>query len=206
MLTQQSSLELSEAHHLQLLAPDTQSQVGSKLISPSGPLEVNQSEVSQPEQNPFPSFLENPYLDTMPYPYLRYTDGLDTESHIYAFVSTLQSNNSTLRLTVAEIEASKIMEFTLSLDGPAARWYSRHNPREFTTFALNSWNFSIAKSRSENCSSSSLPLAKNNMIQLPSSRPSVKIFTGSSPRMSLRTTFLIPSSPAYGSLYGRPSH
>ena len=70
----------------------------------------------------------------MPYPYPRYTDGPDAESHIRAFVSTWQANHSTQRLSPAEIDASKIAEFTLSLDGPAARWYSRLDAGEVTTF------------------------------------------------------------------------
>ena len=37
-----------------------------------------------------------------------------------AFVSAWQANHSTQRLTIVEIEASKIVEFTLSLDGRAA--------------------------------------------------------------------------------------
>ena len=70
----------------------------------------------------------------MPYPYPRYTDGCDAESHIRAFVSTWQPNHSTQRLSAAKIEASKIAEFTLSLNGPAARWYSRLDAGEVTTF------------------------------------------------------------------------
>ena len=75
----------------------------------------------------------------MPYPYPRYTDGLDAESHIRAFGSTWQANHSTQRLSLTEIAASKIVaskiaEFTLSLDGPAARWYSRLDAGEVTTF------------------------------------------------------------------------
>ena len=70
----------------------------------------------------------------MPYPYPRYTEGPDAESHIRAFVSTWQANHSTQRLSVAEIEASKITEVTLSLDGPIARWYSRLDAGEVTTF------------------------------------------------------------------------
>ena len=68
------------------------------------------------------------------YPYPRNTDGPDTESHIHAFVSTWQANHSTQRLSAAEIESSKITEFTLSLDGPAARWYCRHDAGKVTTF------------------------------------------------------------------------
>ena len=79
---------------------------------------------------------EDPAYDIMPYPYPRYTDGSDAESHIRAFVSTWQANHSTQRLTPAEVDASKIAEFTLSLDGPATRWYSRLEVGEATTFQI----------------------------------------------------------------------
>ena len=72
----------------------------------------------------------------MSYPYPRYTDGPDAESDIRAFISTWQANHSTHRLTPAEIDASKIGEFTLSLDGPAARWYSRLELAKGTTFQI----------------------------------------------------------------------
>ena len=68
------------------------------------------------------------------HPYARYTDGPDAEGHIRSFLNTWQANHSTQRLTVAEINASNIAEFILSLDEPEARWYSRHDPGEFTTF------------------------------------------------------------------------
>ena len=54
--------------------------------------------------------------------------------HICAFISTWKANHSTQRLTTAKIESSKIAELTLALDGPAARWYSRLDLGEFTTF------------------------------------------------------------------------
>ena len=65
------------------------------------------------------------------HPYVRYTDDPDAEAHIHSFLNTWQANHSMQRLTAAEIDASKITEFTLS---PAARWYSRHDRGEFATF------------------------------------------------------------------------
>ena len=114
-VTDQSFQELSEAHRLQSSPPDTQSRVDSAPTSPPSP-----PDVTQPDPNPFSALPEDPDLDTMPYPYPHYIDGPDAESHIYAFVSTWQANHSTQRLSAAEIEASKIAEFTLSLDGPVA--------------------------------------------------------------------------------------
>ena len=69
----------------------------------------------------------------MPYPYPRFTDGPDAESHLRAFVATWHANHSTQRLPPAEIDTSQKAEFTLSLDGPAARWYSRFQT-EVVTF------------------------------------------------------------------------
>ena len=40
----------------------------------------------------------------------------------------------TQRLSAAKIDSSKIAEFTLSLDGPVVRWYSRLDAGEVTTF------------------------------------------------------------------------
>ena len=71
----------------------------------------------------------------MPYhPYVHYIDDPDAEAHVRAILNTWQANHSTQWLIVAGIDASKIAEFILSLDRPAARWYSRHDPGEFTTF------------------------------------------------------------------------
>ena len=57
----------------------------------------------------------------MPYAYPRFTDGPDEDLHIRTYECTWQTNHSTQRLTTAEIESSKIAEFTLSLNGPATR-------------------------------------------------------------------------------------
>ena len=64
--------------------------------------------------------IEDPKLDTMPYhPYARYMDGPNADDHIRSFLNTWQANHSTQQLTDAEIDSSKIAEFTLSLDSPA---------------------------------------------------------------------------------------
>ena len=118
--------------------------------------------------------------DIMPYPYPRYTDGPDAESHIRAFISTWQENHSTHRLTPAEVDASKIAEFTLSLDGPAARWYSRLEIGEGTlskSCAQSSLNFFIAMCPNGNCSDNSSRYAKNRTKRLRSSRSGSRIFT-----------------------------
>ena len=67
---------------MQSSPPDTQSRVDSATTSPPSPLEV-----TQPHPKPFPALPEDPDLDSMPYPYPRYTDGPDAESRIRAFVS-----------------------------------------------------------------------------------------------------------------------
>ena len=121
---------------MQSLPATTHSRVDSTPTSPPNP-----PEVTQPNPNPFPDLPEDLAYDIMSYPYPRYTDGPNAESHIRSFVSTWQANHSTHRLTPAEIDASKIAEFTLSLDGPAARWYSRLDAGEVTTFQDVRTNF-----------------------------------------------------------------
>ena len=59
---------------------------------------------------------------------------LTRSRHIRAFVSPWLANHSTQRLAPTEIDASKIAEFMLSLDEPVARWYSRLDVGEVTTF------------------------------------------------------------------------
>ena len=79
-----------ESHHSRVTAPDTQSHICSDLAAPPSP-----PEVTQVEFNPFLALPEDLDFDTMPYPYPRYTDGPDAESHIRSFVSTWQANHST---------------------------------------------------------------------------------------------------------------
>ena len=70
----------------------------------------------------------------MTYPYPKYNDKPDTEVHVQAFLTTWQANHVSQGLAEAIVDASKIAEFGLSLEGQAASWYSQHNPEEFSTF------------------------------------------------------------------------
>ena len=65
------------------MTPDTHSHGGSDPLHTPSPPEVNQA-----EHNLFLALLENPDLNTMRYPYPRYTDDPNVECHIRAFVST----------------------------------------------------------------------------------------------------------------------
>ena len=105
----------------------------------------------------------------MPYPYPRYMDGPDAESHIRAFLSTWQANRLTQRLTVAEVEASKLRSsHCLSMDPQLGGILAtiRGNLRCFRMFALNSVNCFIARYLSGNNSASSTPLHKNRFQDL----------------------------------------
>ena len=53
----------------------------------------NTFEVDQPEGNLFSVVPEDPNFNTIPYPYLQYTDGADGEVHVRAFLTTWQAND-----------------------------------------------------------------------------------------------------------------
>ena len=57
----------------------------------------------------------------MPYPYPKYWEKPDAEVHVYAFLQTWEANHVSQRLTEPEVEWSKIAEFGMTLEGPAAR-------------------------------------------------------------------------------------
>ena len=66
-------------------------------------------------------------------PYSKYRDEPDAEAHMYAFLQTWEANHVSQRLTEAEVERSKVAEFSMTLEGPAARWHAQHLPGSFAT-------------------------------------------------------------------------
>ena len=70
----------------------------------------------------------------MSYPYPRYNDEADAEAHVHAFLTTWQANHVSQRLAVLDANASKIVEFRLSLDGQSTSSYSQHNLTKFQDF------------------------------------------------------------------------
>ena len=72
--------------------------------------------------------------DNMPYPYPKYNDEPDMEAHVQAFLITWPANHVSQELAQAAADASKIIEFGLSLEGQVVSWYSLHGPKDFTTF------------------------------------------------------------------------
>ena len=56
------------------------------------------------------------------------------EAHDYAFLQTWEANHVSQRLTEPEAERSKIVEFSMTLEGPSARWHAKHLPGSFATF------------------------------------------------------------------------
>ena len=70
----------------------------------------------------------------MSYPYSKYNDEADAEAHIHTFLATWQTNHVSQRLSEADANKSKIVEFRLSLDGKLANWYSQHEEDEFQSF------------------------------------------------------------------------
>ena len=92
----------------------------------SSPPKERKEEYTQPEQ---------PYEDdTMSYPYPKYRDDPDAKAHVYAFLQTWEANHVSQRLTEPEAERSKVAEFGMTLEGPAAQWHTKHLPGSFATF------------------------------------------------------------------------
>ena len=53
-------------------------------------------------------------------------DDPDAEAHVYVFLQKWEVNHVSQRLTEPEGERSKIAEFSMTLEGPAARWHAKH--------------------------------------------------------------------------------
>ena len=70
----------------------------------------------------------------MSYPYPKYNDEVDAEAHVCAFLTTWQTNHVSQRLSEADADKPKIVEFGLSLDGKSTNWYSQHEAGEFESF------------------------------------------------------------------------
>ena len=70
----------------------------------------------------------------MPYPYPKYTNHPDARAHVKQFRSIWAVNHGIQGLSAANAEQSKIVEFQLSLEGQAARWYSQQDITSFQTF------------------------------------------------------------------------
>ena len=72
--------------------------------------------------------------DNMTFQYPKYWDDPDAEAHVYAFQQTWEANHVSQRSTAAEAERSKMAEFGMTLEGPAARWHLTQDPNTITTF------------------------------------------------------------------------
>ena len=62
----------------------------------------------------------------MPYRYPKYQDDPDEEARVYAFLQRWEANHVSQRLMEPETERSKVAEFSMTLEGPAARWHAKH--------------------------------------------------------------------------------
>ena len=67
----------------------------------------------------------------MSYPY---NNEADAEVHVRAFLTMSQANHVSQCLAATNTNASKIVEFSLSLEGQVVNWYSPHALDEFQTF------------------------------------------------------------------------
>jgi hypothetical protein len=63
--------------------------------------------------------------DIMPYAYPKYSNHSDAAAHVKQLRSIWAVNHGTQGLSPTEREQSMIVEFQLSLEGQAARWYTQ---------------------------------------------------------------------------------
>jgi hypothetical protein len=70
----------------------------------------------------------------MPYAYPKSSNHPDAVAHVKQFRSIWVVNHGTQGLSPAEREQSMILEFQLSLEGQAARWYAQQEINTFVTF------------------------------------------------------------------------
>ena len=106
----------------------------SKDRSPTPPAEESKDRIPTPTAEKERRKQEIHLDDTMPYPYPKYQDDPDAEAHVYAFLQTWEANHVSERLTELEAERSKVAEFGMTLEGPAARWHAKHLLGSFATF------------------------------------------------------------------------
>jgi hypothetical protein len=71
--------------------------------------------------------------DTMLYAYPKYSNHPDAATHVKQFQSIWAMNHRTQGLSPSEREQSMIVEFQLSLEGQAARWYAQQEINTFVT-------------------------------------------------------------------------
>ena len=74
-------------------------------------------EVNQLDNIPFSEVREDSEIYTMPYPYPRYNKGAKAEVHVRIFLTTWQANHVSQRQSTTNVDASKIANFGLSLEG-----------------------------------------------------------------------------------------
>jgi hypothetical protein len=72
--------------------------------------------------------------DIMPYAYPKNCNHPDATAHVKQFRSIWAMNHGMQGLTPTEREQSMVVEFQLSLEGQAARWYAQEDINMFTTF------------------------------------------------------------------------
>jgi hypothetical protein len=70
----------------------------------------------------------------MSYAYPKYSNHPDAAAHVKQFRSIWAVNHRTQGLSPTEREQSMIVEFQLSLEGQATRWYAQRDISTFATF------------------------------------------------------------------------
>jgi hypothetical protein len=77
-----------------------------------------------------------PEDNVMPYAYPKYSNHRDAAAHVKQFRSIWVVNHGTQGLSLLEREQPMIVEFQLSLEGQAARWYAQQDIGTFATFQV----------------------------------------------------------------------
>ena len=70
----------------------------------------------------------------MSYPYPKYSNHPNARWHFKQFHSIWAMNHKIQGLSTTNAEQSKIVEFQLSLEEQASRWYVQHDSTSFETF------------------------------------------------------------------------
>jgi hypothetical protein len=66
--------------------------------------------------------------------YPKYSNHSDAAAHVKKFQSIWAVNHGMQGLSLTECEQSLMVEFQLSLEGQAGRWYAQQHISTFTTF------------------------------------------------------------------------
>ena len=109
----------SKEKNYRVLTPPPDQQTKEKKNRIPTPPQDRQAEKKE-DRVPMPPPAQPCEENTMLYTYSKYRDDPNVEAHVYAFLQTWEANHVSQRLMDAKAKRSKIMEFSMTLEGPAA--------------------------------------------------------------------------------------